>query len=474
MSSATEDKLWVICPVCHKANPAGARFCQHCWGAVIHSETPLTTQELEDATQHRAAYLKRRSKVKTGVITAGILAILFLVFLFISTYTDLISKPSPTLNSNSRIDEWSMFRHDSDSSGSTGSTGIIPQGTLKWTFAAGAPIHSSPALAGGTVFFGSQDSNLYALNADTGTKNWAYETGSWVDSSPSIAKGVVYFGSNDGKLYALKTQNGEKAWDFQTAFPVRSAPSIAGNIVYFGSDDYKLYALDTGNAKKLWDYDISSPAVSPPVISKGILYIGAADGYSYAFNALNGQRRLRFASHYAVYSQPMVVDDNVYVVTTNGFLFGFDGPARTWLWEHEIRPFWIQLYAMGVPLMPKPPSQSGFLLSQNLRGAVNSSPLIAGNTLYLGLENKLVAFDLKNLKKPLWSFATGGTIRSSPVLVDNIIYFGSDDGKLYALDAASGKKLWDFFTGGPITSSPAISNGVVYVGSADGSLYAIK
>ncbi|MEK7354610.1 MAG: PQQ-binding-like beta-propeller repeat protein [Chloroflexota bacterium] len=468
----TEDKLWVICPVCHKANPAGARFCQHCWGAVIHSETPLTTQELEEATQHRAAYLKRRERIKIGVIGAGILGTLFVIFLFLSSFTDLISKPSQTLNSNSLINEWSMFRYDG--SGSTGSTGIIPQGTLKWVFATAAPIHSSPAVAGGTVFFGSQDSNFYALNADTGTKNWTYETGSWVDSSPSIDKDVVYFGSNDGKLYALNTQSGEKVWDFKTAFPVRSAPAIAGNIVYFGSDDYNLYALDTATGKKLWDYDTSSPAVSPPVISKGILYIGAADGYSYAFNALNGQRRLRFQSHYAVYGAPIVIDSTVYVITTNGVLFSFDGTARTWLWEHEIKPFWVQLYAMGVPGMPQPSDQSGFLFAQNLRGAVNSSPVVAGNTIYIGIEKKLVAFNLKNLKKPLWSFTTGGTIRSSPALVDNIIYVGSDDGRLYAVDATSGKKLWDFLTGGPISSSPAVANGVVYVGSDDGSFYAIK
>ena len=474
MSSAAEDKLWVICPVCHKANSAGVRFCQHCWGAIIHSETPLTTLELEEATQHRATYLKRRARIKIGVISLGILAVLFAGFLFFSTYTDLIYKPSLTLSSSSLINEWSMFRHDSDASGSTGRTGIIPQGIKKWTFATSAPVHSSPAVAGGSVFFGSQDYKFYALDADSGAKRWEYETGSWVDSSPSVAKGLVYFGSNDGLFYALNAQNGSKVWDFKTPFPVRSTPAIAGNTVYFGSDDYNLYALDSATGKRLWVYDTASPAVSPPVVAQGILYIGAADGYSYAFNALNGQRRLRFESHYAVYAEPIVVDNTVYIVTTNGFLYSFDGRARTWLWEHEIKPVWIQLYAMGIPGMPQPPDQSGFLFAQNLRGAVNSSPVIRGNTIYIGIEKKLVAFDLKNLKKPIWTFTTGGTIKSSPALVDNILYVGSDDGRLYAVDATSGKKLWDFLTGGPIVSSPAVANGIVYVGSEDGNLYAIK
>ncbi|HLB28445.1 MAG TPA: PQQ-binding-like beta-propeller repeat protein [Dehalococcoidales bacterium] len=473
MSSATENKLWVICPVCHKANPAGVRFCQHCWGAAINQDTTLTTEELAEATRHREEYLKRRKKVKIASISGGILALLLSIYLSLVHFTDLIYKPSESLNSSSRLGEWAMFRHSLDGSGSTGTTDVIPQGTLNWKFQTGAPVQSSPSVADGAVFFGSQDYKFYALDAVSGTKNWEFETGSWVESSPSVSRGVVYFGSNDGKLYALDIQNGRKNWEFPTTFPVRSAPAIAGDVVYFGSEDYNLYALDIVKGTRIWKYDIGSPAVSPPVIANGILYIGASDGYSYAFNALNGQRRLRFSSHYAVYASPIVVDKTVYLVTTNGYLYSFDGMARTWLWEHELKPFWLQLYAMGVPGIPRPSSQSGFLWSTNLRGAVNASPVISGDTIYVSLDKRIVAFNTRSLKKT-WTFATDGTIRSSPIIANNILYFGSDDGKLYAVDAATGKKLWDFKTGGPVYSTPSIANGMIYVGSDDGNLYAIK
>ena len=49
----------------------------------------------------------------------------------------------------------------------------------------------------GVVYFGSDDFNLYALNARTGTKLWSFLTGDVVHSSPAIANGVVYFGSFD-------------------------------------------------------------------------------------------------------------------------------------------------------------------------------------------------------------------------------------------------------------------------------------
>jgi outer membrane protein assembly factor BamB len=50
---------------------------------------------------------------------------------------------------------------------------------------------------------GSDDGNVYALNATTGAKLWSYTTEDAVLSSPAVANGVVYVGSNDGNVYAL-------------------------------------------------------------------------------------------------------------------------------------------------------------------------------------------------------------------------------------------------------------------------------
>jgi len=360
MDSASEAERWVICPVCHKVNPAGIRFCEHCWGAAIHQDTPLTTEEMEEVTRRREAYLKRRKRIKLAAISLVSLVFLVAVFLILYNFSDIIVKPPQDVNSNSLPGDWAMFRHDLAHSGSAEPTGILPQGTLKWIFSTGAPIHSSPAVADGTIYIGSQDFKLYALDADTGDKRWEYQTGSWVESSPAIVNGVVYFGSNDGRLYALDTHSSEKIWDFQTEYPVRCSPAVANGVVYFGSDDYYLYALDAVEGTKLWDYNTGSPAVSSPAVANGIVYTGSGTGYSYALNSLNGQRRLRFRTHYAVYSSPAVSDGTVYFATTNGFLHAVDGMARTVWREHEIKQWWVQVWAM-LPWTLKPPPQSGSL-----------------------------------------------------------------------------------------------------------------
>ncbi len=473
MGSVPEPQRWVICPVCHKPNPAGTRFCEHCWGAAIKQDNQLTNEELEELNRRQEIYLERKKKFKLAAAGFAVIALVGAVLLGLFYFTDTIYKPPEDVNSNPVEGDWTMFRRDLFRTGSTGEAVETPEGKLKWMFSTGASVHSSPSVVDGTVYIGSRDYHLYALDAETGEKNWDYKAGSWVESSPAVTDGTVYVGSNDGYLYALDSDTGEKLWDFKTRYPVQSSPAVADGVVYFGSDDYYLYALRTSDGKELWKYDTDSPALSSPAVANGIVYVGSGHGYSYALNAVNGQRRLRYKTHYAVYSSPAVSDNGtVYFATTSGSICAVDGMARTLWREHEIRPWWMQLWIMGVPI-PQPPPQSGYLWLRWLGRAQTSSPLLDGDTIYIGSGNRILAVDA-NTQEILWTFETGGLVRSSPAIAGSVLYVGSEDGKLYAVDAGTGEKLWEYATGDSITSSPAVIDGVVYIGSQDGNVYAIE
>lgn len=128
-------------------------------------------------------------------------------------------------------------------------TGLSPyvgaqSGTLKWRFQTGDPLFSSPAIgADGTVYVGSADHYLYAINPD-GTQKWRFQTVHYMDSSPAIgADGTVYVGSYDGDVDAINP-DGTQKWSFQTEGSVESSPAIgADGTVYVGSDDGYLYAI---------------------------------------------------------------------------------------------------------------------------------------------------------------------------------------------------------------------------------------
>ena len=68
-----------------------------------------------------------------------------------------------------------------------------------------------------TVYFGSNDHNLYAVSRDTGALKWKFKTDSKVSSSPAVGGGLVYFGSYDGNFYAVDAASGRQKWKFATA-----------------------------------------------------------------------------------------------------------------------------------------------------------------------------------------------------------------------------------------------------------------
>jgi len=115
-----------------------------------------------------------------------------------------------------------------------------------WAATTGRAITSSPAVANGVVYVGSEDFNLYAFNATSGNSlpGWPVSTGGFINSSPAVANGVVYIGSGDSNLYAFDAITGAFLWAATTGLFIESPPAVADGTVYVGSDDGNLYAYN--------------------------------------------------------------------------------------------------------------------------------------------------------------------------------------------------------------------------------------
>jgi outer membrane protein assembly factor BamB len=101
---------------------------------------------------------------------------------------------------------WRMFRRNKRHTARSLFTG--PQKPrLKWVFPTADAVLSRPAIdTDGTIYVGSYDGKLYAVNPD-GTMKWSFLTREGVgDSSPAIGgDGTIYVGSWDGKLYCVRS-----------------------------------------------------------------------------------------------------------------------------------------------------------------------------------------------------------------------------------------------------------------------------
>ncbi|MGI5817195.1 MAG: PQQ-binding-like beta-propeller repeat protein [Armatimonadota bacterium] len=111
--------------------------------------------------------------------------------------------------------------------------------------------------------------------------------------------------------------------------------------------------------------------------------------------------------------------------------------------------------------------------SAELGGSVDSSPAVAGGTVFVGNSLGLMHAVSAEDGSALWSFETGGAVVSSPAVADGTVVFGSVDGFLYALDAADGRERWRYRTRGAVLSSPAVVDGRVIFGSMDGRMYCL-
>jgi WD40 repeat protein len=158
-------------------------------------------------------------------------------------------------------------------------------------------IQSSPAVVNGTVFVGSRDGHLYAVDAETGRKRWTTDHEmSWVNSSPAVAGGLVFAGSSDNRfVQAVDAGTGKERWRIPTERLVWSSPAVAGDFVYVGDATGTLYALDRATGAERWRYRSGRRIYSSPVLAGGLLYIGNDDGAIYALHGgTAGLRRAVF------------------------------------------------------------------------------------------------------------------------------------------------------------------------------------
>jgi outer membrane protein assembly factor BamB/PKD repeat protein len=299
---------------------------------------------------------------------------------------------------------------------------------------------------GMTVYVGSDDDHVYALDAETGEQQWSFETGGKVQSSPTVVNGTVYIGSIEENVYAIDADTGEQQWSFETGHGVFSSPTVVNGTVYVGSDDENVYAIDADTGEQQWSFETGFPVTSSPTVVNGTVYVGSRDDNVYAIDADTGEQQWSFETGDNVHSSPTVVDGTVYVGSEDENVYAIDADTGEQQWSFETG------------------------------GSGESSPTVVNGTVYVGSDDENVYAIDADTGEQQWSFETGHGVFSSPTVVDGTVYVGSRD--VYAIDADTGEQQWsseigDNETGDYVYSSPTVVDGTVYVGSWDENVYAI-
>ena len=170
-------------------------------------------------------------------------------------------------------------------------------------------VHASPAVVDGSVYIGSWDSFLYALDAGTGRVRWTFEAGhdpaihnqEGFQSSPAVVDGVVYVGCRDAHVYAIDAATGKKKWDYPTSKSwVNGTPAVRDGVVYVGtSDTSRIMALDAATGRLRWNATAGGYVFSSVALAGDLAYVGSHNGTLYAVDIRSGTIAWQFQTEAA-------------------------------------------------------------------------------------------------------------------------------------------------------------------------------
>jgi outer membrane protein assembly factor BamB len=422
------------------------------------------------------------------------------------------------LSTAAQADE-AIFRGNLSHTGVYAGEPIAGAPKVAWTFHTKGMVMSSPAVADGAVYIGSNDGRLYALDVQSGAEKWEFRTGARVTSSPAVSNGTVYFGSYDGAFYAINAKTGALKWKFgvpgERRFAARhlhgiepraetmpdpfdfylSSPAVWNGAVYFGSGDGNVYALDTASGALKWKVQTGDVVHASPAIAEGTLFIGSWDSYFYALDAASGALKWRFKTgedpethnQQGIQSSAAVADGTVYFGCRDSHLYALDEKTGIKRWSYDNKGSWvIASPAVRDGIVYAATSDTGqFYALDGKTGAqlfalnfhhwpMFSSPALAGDYAYIGShQGKLFAIDLKS-RGIAWEFQTEASKKLLPGYSNpdgSVNYDSAQAGNFYDDMVVAVAKLQEV---GQVLSSPVPAGNLLVFGATDGSIYALS
>jgi outer membrane protein assembly factor BamB len=309
-----------------------------------------------------------------------------------------------------------------------------------------------------TLYSGTSDGTVTALNAADGSKRWSHPTG--VSNLPHlVTSGTIVYASvglqaanSPTTILALGAADGAVKWQTQ----IGGSPNyggglpltVANGVVYAPGADGVLRALDGATGTELWHYAVGGGVAAVTVAGGTVYSQNYLDGGLVALRASDGALLWHFATEANSQMQPVVANGLVYAGETATRLVALNTDTGAVHWRAEV----------GIESFPI-----------FLRSAV-----VAGTGLYVNASNKLYAFNAST-GAVCWIAPANGQFASSvPLLDGDTLYetsFGGVPGPgstaycdVFAVDAHTGAQRWDFPAHGFVHVTPdSLVNGLLYV-----------
>jgi outer membrane protein assembly factor BamB len=218
---------------------------------------------------------------------------------------------------------------------------------------------------------GPRDSAVVAVDLKGRDQTWRRSLEDISRGGPTIADGAIYVGSRDRFVYSIDVRKGTLRWRTRLEASVEAAPAVSGGTVFVLSEngstgDTRLYALDAATGRKTWSYSPRGVAigVSSPTVADDTVFVGFGDAQVRAFDARSGELlwSTPVRSFFSFHSGLAYASGSLYALDVGGGVYLLDAKTGDLRWDFQFPSF-----------------------------ASWSSPLVAGRTVYVGMDDGTVA-----------------------------------------------------------------------------------
>jgi outer membrane protein assembly factor BamB len=202
----------------------------------------------------------------------------------------------------------------------------------EWSYPSGdkkpiGVVVGGPVVVKDTLYVGSSDGKLYALDVVKGQERWEFDTGDKIWTSPAVEDGFVCASNYGRKLFAVSSVDGKKVWPepISLSASIVSSPVVSGNALFFGTFDNYLYAVNSADGTEKWKFKGGNWFWSTPVIKDGVVYAGCLDHKIYTLKAETesetGEKLWDFPTDAPIVSTPVLVDNLLVVASESGMVY---------------------------------------------------------------------------------------------------------------------------------------------------------